>query len=390
VDLGLYMHFPWCRARCPYCDFAIAVAPLDEIPHQAWADAILAELERRAPAVAGLPLASIYLGGGTPALWQPVALGRALAGVREKFEVRPGGAGSSPDQAGAGRAAMEVTIEANPLDCRPPHLAALREVGVNRLSIGVQSLDQQELVQLGRDHDVAQARAAVAAARSAGFEAISLDCIYGLPGQTAERLARTLDGLLALDVPHLSAYQLTVEERTPLAAQVARGEVVPEPDERQAAAFMQVHEALTAAGYQHYEVSAYARLGAQAVHNARYWVCAPYLGLGNGAHSLLPDADGDGDGMIRLANHRSVRRYLEAPGEAERTVVSTDMLAADRIWLGLRTTRGVAVDAPGLDQAAVPALLAAGLLTLQDRRLVPTVAGLLVADSLGARLAQTL
>src|SRR5262249_4064976 len=166
LDLGVYVHFPWCRARCPYCDFAIAVAPLEDIPHVRYADQVLAELEARAPRFAGHRLVSIYFGRGTPALWRADQIGRVRAAIGDAF-------GGEPD---------EVTVEANPNDCVPETLAALAEAGVGRLSIGAQAFRDDDLVFLGRDHDALAAARAVAAARAAGFAEVSLDLICALPG----------------------------------------------------------------------------------------------------------------------------------------------------------------------------------------------------------------
>jgi putative oxygen-independent coproporphyrinogen III oxidase len=370
-SVGVYVHFPWCRERCPYCDFAIAIAPLDKIPHAAWADAVIAELGARQAPFAGHALASIYLGGGTPGLWQPAHLARVLEAIHAAF-------------ASTGRP-LEVTCEVNPLDCTPEHLAALRSAGVTRLSIGVQSLDARELVTLGRDHDATQARQAVDHARAAGFEQLSCDVIFGASTDLG-RLERTLETLVAESVPHLSVYQLTVEPQTTLRAQVARGEVTVAPDDDLATAFLVADARLTGAGYQHYEVSSYARPGARAVHNSRYWRVEPYLGLGNGAHSLAVHADGSG---LRWSNHRAPSRYLADPRQAiaEEQPRTLDDLDADRIWLGLRTSDGVPEDARGLDLAAAQPLVKEGLLVSSAGRLRPTARGFLFADALGAKLA---
>ena len=200
--LGLYVHFPWCRARCPYCDFAIAVAPLDEIPHQRYADAVIEELAVRQARFAGRELVSIYFGGGTPALWEPREMRRVIDAAIATF----------------GRQALaEVTCEANPLDCTPDRLRALRDIGVDRLSLGAQSVADADLVQLGRDHDAGAALRAITAARDAGFTRLSVDLIYAVPGLTRAGWERTLSRIIEVAPEHLSLYQLTVEERTPLA-----------------------------------------------------------------------------------------------------------------------------------------------------------------------------
>jgi oxygen-independent coproporphyrinogen III oxidase len=374
---GVYIHFPWCRARCPYCDFAIAVAPVADIPHRRYADAVLEELAVRAGRFAGGRLVSIYFGGGTPALWDPVELGRVRAAVASTF-------------ADAG-ADLEVTVEANPLDCTPERLAALRAAGANRLSIGTQAFSDGDLVVLGRDHDARAAESAVAAARAAGFENVSCDLIYALPGR--RDFDRSLDRAIALAPEHLSVYQLTIEPGTPFGQAARKGTLVPVPDDESASQFESAHGRLTAAGYEHYEVSAYARPGRRAVHNALYWTGAPYLGLGNGAHSLWTDAALDEGSGIRWSAHRSVGRYLAGAPDfdlardgrlAEVSPQDAASLAADRLWLGMRTSDGLA--RAQVPAAALPALLAAGLVSIDAERVRPTPRGLLFADEIGARL----
>jgi putative oxygen-independent coproporphyrinogen III oxidase len=385
VELGVYVHFPWCRERCPYCDFAIAVAKLADIPHQRYADAVLAELEARAPRYPGRELVSIYFGGGTPALWHAAQIERVIRRIRERFPAP---------------APLEITVEANPNDCTPRTLAALAAAGVNRLSIGAQAFRDDELVQLGRDHDARAAAAAVVNARAAGFASVSLDLIFALPGRSLADWQGTLARALELAPDHLSVYQLTVEERTPLYQAVVRGEVVPAPDDDCAEQFLAADAALGAAGYQHYEVSSYARPGRRARHNSLYWRGVDYLGLGNGAHSLLVHAEDAS--AERFGNHRSVVRYLAAapagpdapladdPLVAEHTVLDAAALAADQVWLGLRTADGIERAALRCAPAELERLVAAGLLTVDDFRVRPTARGLLFADEVGARLSDGL
>ena len=364
---GVYVHFPWCRARCPYCDFAIAVAPVADIPHRRYADAVLEELAVRSERFAAGELVSIYFGGGTPALWDPAQLGRVRAAVAAAF----------PRVRGAD---LEVTVEANPLDCTRERLA-------NRLSVGTQAFSDGDLVALGRDHDARAAEAAIGAARDAGFANVSLDLIYAVPGR--RDFGRSLDRAVALGPEHMSVYQLTIEPGTPFGQAARKGTLVPVPDEDSASQFEEAEARLGAAGYEHYEVSAYARPGRRAVHNALYWAGAPYLGLGNGAHSLWTD----GDGGVRWSAHRSVGRYLAGTPDrdlardgriADHSPQDPSSLAADRLWLGMRTSDGVPrADVP---DAALPPLLAAGLVTVDPDRVRPTPRGLLFADEIGARL----
>jgi oxygen-independent coproporphyrinogen III oxidase len=346
------------------------VAPLEEIPHEGYLRAILDELTARGPDFAGgRQLASIYLGGGTPSLWSTDCLASAIEAVCRFF--------GAPEPA-----SLEITVEANPVDCTPERLAAWRAAGVNRLSIGVQSVDPSELVALGRDHRMGEGLGAVEVALAAGFTRLSADLILGAPGRGAagEPLAG-VTRLADLGAPHLSVYELTVEEGTPLHQRVARGEVVPETEDRLAELYIGAHELLTARGYQHYEVSSYGRPGARAVHNSLYWRGAEFLGLGCGAASFLRDAAGGG---VRWSNHRSVGRYLAAaPGErrADSEVLSPGELAADRVWLGLRTSDGV--EAAALD--GHPRLVEwlcgqAGLAALEAGRIRPTLRGFLYSN----------
>jgi oxygen-independent coproporphyrinogen III oxidase len=370
MELGVYIHYPWCRSRCSYCDFAIAVAPDGVPPHERYLAAVLEELALRGPAFAGRPLVSIYLGGGTPSLWPAAHIGRAIAAVAGAFGARS-------------LAGLEVTLEANPVDCSAANLAAWRQVGVNRLSIGVQSFEPAELVVLGRDHAMGEGAAALAAAAGAGF-ALSADLILGTPGSRAP--LGHVTRMAADGPPHLSVYELTIEDGTPLAARIGRGELRPEDDDRLAELYEASHAALEAAGYEHYEVSSYARPGHQARHNALYWAGADYLGLGNGAHSFLRGPDG---GARRWANHRSVGRYLAAaPAEREASAeaLSPAALHAELTWLGLRTRRGVPAAAFAAHPATLDWLAAAGLVEPAGDRIRPTLRGFLLANQVASRI----
>jgi oxygen-independent coproporphyrinogen-3 oxidase len=332
--------------------------------------AVLEELALRAPAFAGRALVSIYLGGGTPSLWPATHIGRAIAACAAAFGVRVD-------------ALDEVTLEANPIDCTADNLAGWRAAGVTRLSIGVQSFEPGDLVVLGRDHAMGDGAAALAAARDAGF-ALSADLILGVPGARAplghvERMATS-------GPPHLSVYELTIEDGTPLAARVARGEVAPEADDRLAELYEAAHARLEAAGYEHYEVSSYARPGHRARHNALYWAGADYLGLGSGAHSFRRT---EGGGARRWANHRSVGRYLAAPvaeREATREDLGSGELAAELTWLGLRTRRGVAVGAFDGRADTLAWLLERGLVERAEGRIRPTLRGFLMSNAVASRI----
>jgi len=360
-DLGVYLHFPWCRKRCPYCDFAVEVgAP----PHEAYLDAISRELDARAGGFTG-ELVSIYLGGGTPSLWRPDCIAEAIARIRARF-------------AGAPR---EVTIEANPTDCTDANLAAWRAAGIGRISIGVQSFEPRELVVLGRDHRFGDGRAAVARSLAAGF-ATSADFIMGVAG-----VPDAGDPVVDTSADHLSVYELTIEERTAFGQRVRDGRLVPLPEDRLTDLYVAMHHRLTAEGYEHYEISSYARPGQRAVHNSLYWRGAAFLGLGVGAASLELTSDGGGR---RATNPRRAADYLAAPGAPAEVVDSTpDELAAERAWLGLRTSDGVAEADLAPAAGLADWLVGQGLADRRGARICPTLRGFLFADRIASRVVGT-
>ncbi len=301
--LALYLHIPFCDHRCAYCDFN-AYAGLDElIP--AYVEALLAELALWAPAASSYDVATVFFGGGTPSLLSPPQMAALVRGIERGYRVAPG---------------AEVTMEANPGTIDAAKLRGFRAAGVNRLSIGVQSLDDTELARLDRIHSAEVARQAFADARAAGFDNINLDLIFGLPYGTAGSWRRTLESALALGPEHLSLYALSVEEGTPLAERVERGiERSPDPDAA-AAQYEWACERLAAAGYRQYEISNWARPGRECRHNLVYWRNEPYIGLGAGAHSCWAGE--------RFAVVRSPRRYIELMAEAAAAPPSPPAAAA--------------------------------------------------------------
>ncbi|MEO6777523.1 MAG: coproporphyrinogen-III oxidase family protein [Kofleriaceae bacterium] len=368
MDLGVYVHFPWCRKVCPYCDFAVEVGPPEHAPYLR---AILSELEARAAAFAGHDLVSIYFGGGTPSLWEPDCLAEVISGVRARFGPRA--------------ATLEVTLEANPTDCDAEHLAAWRAAGVTRLSIGVQSLAADELVVLGRDHRFGDGPAALARALAAGGFQTSCDFILGTPTARAYDTS-WFDAIAATAVDHLSVYELTIEDRTAFGRRVKAGRLAPRDDDTLAELYVTAHDALTARGFEHYEISSYARPGRRAVHNSLYWRGAPFLGLGTGAASLELRTDG---GAARATNPRRAAAYLAAPGVPADVVTSTAAeLAVERAWLGMRTRDGVAAEA--LPAAVTSWVLAEGLAERCGARICPTLRGFLMADRIAARIVEAL
>ena len=267
--LSLYVHLPWCLKKCPYCDFnshAVRGA-LEELPQRRYVDALIADLEAALPFVWGRRVHTIFIGGGTPSLFAPEEIERLLAAIRARLPLEPG---------------CEITLEANPGTFERERFHAFRAAGVNRLSIGVQSFDDSRLAALGRVHDAAQARAAIAEAKDA-FETFNIDLMYALPGQTLAECEADLDAALAFAPPHLSVYQLTIEPNTYFAKYPP-----PLPDDDLASSMLdRIAETTVAAGLERYEVSAYARAGHRARHNLNYWEFGDYLGIGAGAHGKL-------------------------------------------------------------------------------------------------------
>ncbi len=382
--LGVYVHFPFCSVRCPYCDFAVDVRT--DIPHDAYADAVVAELAARASWFDGAgPLVSIYFGGGTPGLWRPEALGRVIAAARRTF-----GATEA--------AALEITVEVNPGETDAAHLRALRGQGVNRLSIGIQALEDRLLVALGRNHDAAAGPAAVAAARAAGFDDVSIDLIFGVPGQSVDDWRRAVAAAVALAPTHVSAYALTIERGTVFGSRDRAGQLPRPDDEAVAAMFEHARAAFAAAGLPPYEVSSYASPGRRARHNQLYWSLAPYLGVGASAASFRPLGDGGG---WRFSNPRATEVYLTAArtGGGSPAVRHVERRTAadlenEAIWLGLRTTDGIDRAAHqarhGRDplagrEPAIAWATAAGWLVVDADRVRLTPAGVLFADEIAGR-----
>ena len=265
--LALYVHLPWCLKKCPYCDFN-SHENKGELPEQQYLDALRADLEAALPLIWGRRVVSVFIGGGTPSLFSPAGIDRLLADIRARVPLEPG---------------AEITLEANPGTFERARFKAFRAAGVTRLSIGVQSFDNAALKRLGRVHDAAQARAAVAEAAEA-FDTFNIDLMYALPGQTLGQLQTDLEAALAFQPPHLSIYHLTLEPNTAFAAAPPAGL----PDDDLASDMLDlIAERTAATGLQRYEVSAFARPGHRCLHNLNYWQFGDYLGIGAGAHGKL-------------------------------------------------------------------------------------------------------
>lgn len=365
--LGVYVHVPYCRRRCPYCDFNSVAEP---VPDAAWRDAVLAELAARAPDFAGrAPAVSLYFGGGTPGLWSTASVGAVIDAVAARI-------GLAAD--------AEITVEHNPGAADGPGLRGLRAAGVNRLSLGTQSFDDTLLAWLGRIHRAAESDAAIDAARAAGFEDLSLDLIQGAAGQSPARALADVAAVIARRPTHISTYQLTIAPETAFGARAAAGEEMLAPEDDQIAIFEGTRAALREAGYEPYEVSNAALPGREAVHNTLYWTGGEYLGLGAGAHGFRRI----GAGGERYENERDPAQYLAAAGAGRATgareVVDALALAEERLLTGLRLDRGVAVDADleARFGEAAARLAARGWLRVDGGRWRATDRGRLLLDRL--------
>jgi oxygen-independent coproporphyrinogen-3 oxidase len=360
--LSVYVHLPWCLHKCPYCDFNSHESKGD-LPEARYLDALRADLEAALPLVWGRPVHSVFIGGGTPSLFSPEGIDRLLADLRAHLPLTPG---------------LEVTLEANPGTFERERFRAFRAAGVTRLSIGVQSFDDEALRGIGRVHDAAQARAAVEEAAEA-FETFNLDLMYALPGQDLAALGRDLDAALAFAPPHLSVYHLTLEPNT----QFARRPPVLPDDDTASTMLDAIVERTGGAGLQRYEVSAFARPGHRCAHNLNYWQFGDYLGLGAGAHGKLSFPHR----VVRQVKWREPARYM-AEALAGRAASNEDEVARSALPFefmlnALRLREGFALqqfrERTGLPLSAIePALAEAerrGLLALDLDHATPTARG---------------
>lgn len=377
AGFGLYIHWPFCRAKCPYCDFNSHVRAM--IDTARWRAALLADLDHAAgQSDACGPLTSIFFGGGTPSLMPPEIAAALIARARALF-------GFAPD--------IEITLEANPTSVEAGRFAAIREAGVNRVSLGVQALDDTALRFLGRQHDVAEARKAFDLARGL-FPRVSFDLIYARPDQNAAAWKAELREALAMAADHLSLYQLTIEAGTPFQAEVARGRLVPPDPDHAADLYERTQAQCAAAGLPAYEVSNHARPGAESRHNLTYWRYGPYLGIGPGAHGRVR-RDG---ALFATVARRAPEAWLslvEAQGHGEETVepVARADQASEMLMMGLRLTEGVslsrfeALAEPSARRAtALARLIADGFVTRNGDRLSATQAGRLVLNAVLAEI----
>ncbi|MBL8184917.1 MAG: radical SAM family heme chaperone HemW [Blastocatellia bacterium] len=338
---GVYLHIPFCKSRCSYCDFATDVWR-DSGAVERYVDALCREIEGGNPSgregvgtvpqddtlptgrVSASHIDTIYFGGGTPSLLEPEQIERILNAVTSVFSVAE---------------SAEITMEMNPATVTPEKLDAFRKLGINRASFGVQTFNERDLKLLARGHDADDARQTYRLLREAGFANISFDLIAGLPGQTIEDWSRNLDEAIAMEPEHLSLYLLEIHESTPLAEQVRSGRRTPIDDELAAEMYEMMLDRLAAAGYEQYEISNFAKPGFESRHNTKYWRLDPVYGFGVSAHSF--------DGRERYANERDTAKYvssIEEEGSAEvfREIVN---IGSETAFLGLRLNEGVDIEA---------------------------------------------
>ncbi|MDI6098258.1 radical SAM family heme chaperone HemW [Actinoplanes sp. NEAU-A12] len=364
---AVYVHVPFCASRCGYCDFNTYTA--SELGGGAsrdeYAETVLAELAVAARVIEPGPVDTVFVGGGTPTLLSAGDLGRVLDGIDRTWGLAPG---------------AEVTTEANPESVGPAYLRSLRKAGFTRISLGMQSTAQNVLRVLDRKHTAGRATQAAAEAREAGFEHVNLDLIYGTPGESADDFAGSLRAVIDAGVDHVSAYALIVEDGTRMATRMRRGELPFPSDDVAADRYLAAEQALTAAGFQWYEVSNWARGDdARCRHNLLYWTGADWWGLGPGAHSHV--------GGVRWWNVKHPTAYAkrlaagESPGHAREVLTGADRHMED-VMLRVRLRDGIALDR--VDAAGAARALAEGLLeprAYEDGRLVLTLRGRLLADA---------
>jgi len=340
--MGVYVHFPWCLSKCGYCDFySVATGGENVIEHERYADQILFELERRVASIAQHQLTTIFVGGGTPSLWNKKALARVLSGALSLF--------------GAAAKDVEITVECNPSSFDADAVEGLLLAQVNRISLGIQSLNNEQLTFLGRRHDAAGALRALELALDAGFSSVSADLLFGLPRQTVNSEVDQVRQIAEMGVDHLSAYALTIEDGTHFGQLKKLGRLPLAVDENVADAFLAVHSTLESLDFEHYEVSNFARPGKRSLHNQQYWWGLPYLGVGAAAWGTVPL----GSNLVRYRNPAHIERYLGINFTAQATspfeptpkgtvdsreFVDAKMRLSERLLLGLRLKEGVELE----------------------------------------------
>ena len=367
---GVYVHIPFCASRCSYCDFYSTLSL--EQAAQPYIEALLAEARMRRCEIGGESVKTLYLGGGTPSQLPLSLLTRLVRGLDEIIDLKD---------------VEEFTVEANPDDVTAEWCVALPVLGVNRVSMGVQSFEDDILRFIGRRHTALQAVRAVENLRQAGIDNISIDLIYGLPGQTLDSWRATVEQALALQPQHISAYGLTYEEGTRLWLQRERGELLEVPEETCLEMYRILIDMLQAAGYEHYEISNFALPGCHSRHNSSYWDDTPYLGLGAAAHSY--------DGMVRRYNPNQLQQYIDSIMTGKTAFEQEEMACweryDERVMLGLRTSRGMDADRLRQDfgdkawnhftREATKHLAAGRLRVTDNNRYILTRDGIMLSDT---------
>jgi oxygen-independent coproporphyrinogen-3 oxidase len=367
-DLAIYVHWPFCLSKCPYCDFNSHVR--DSVDHARWRTALLTELDHYADRTPGRTVTSIFFGGGTPSLMEPETAAAVIDRINMRWPVAPN---------------LEITLEANPSSVESARFASLAAAGVNRVSLGVQALDDASLDFLGRRHNAAEAMDALAVAKR-HFGRVSFDLIYARPGQTVADWRAELARALAEDTEHLSVYQLTIEEGTNFATLAARGELAIPDEDTQAALYETTQEMMSAAGLPAYEISNHARPSAECRHNLTYWRYGDYVGVGPGAHGRLTTQGR----KVATRAHRAPEIWLDrvaakGHGAHEDVPVGMEERRDELLMMGLRLTEGVSrvrlrdelgADVDDLiDERKLRRLIDAGFMTLDDISLRATDAG---------------
>lgn len=369
---GIYLHIPFCRKACVYCDFHFVTSMKRR---GEMVEAIMEEAQMRADFFESSSLIqTIYLGGGTPSVLSAEELNTMLEGLGQLF---PQGND------------VELTLEANPDDLSDTYLKTLHDIGINRLSIGTQSFRDADLIWMNRSHDASQAIQSVETAQQVGITNLSLDLIFGLPKLSMDAWQANLEQAIELDIPHLSVYALTVEDRTALDAQVKKGMTRVASDEQYRTQFLLAHDLLTAAGYVHYELSNYAKSGQHSIHNSNYWNHVPYLGLGPSAHGF--------DGGRRYWNHANNSHYLKAIAEKKLPQAGEEQLSSTdhyHEYLMTHLRRECGIDLSRLQQwvpdwelrfaSLLEAYQTQGLMHLQDNQYILSPEGWIISDQITA------
>jgi oxygen-independent coproporphyrinogen-3 oxidase len=360
--LAIYIHWPFCRSKCPYCDFNSHVR--ERVETSAWTNALIADLDRQVELAPEHQVVSIFFGGGTPSLMPPETAAALIERVKRHWRTAP---------------EFEITLEANPNSAEAERFAGFATAGVNRLSLGVQALDPKALTFLGRGHDRGEALAAIKLSREL-FRRTSFDLIYARPGQSVTAWQRELDEALALAGDHLSLYQLTIEPGTAFHTRAAKGEFAVLDEEDAAALFELTQERLAAHGMPAYEISNHARPGAECRHNLAYWRYEDYLGIGPGAHGRVTRS-----GIKYATRHRRLpEAWLKQPEFEEMGPITRETAVEEMVMMGLRLTEGISrarfeelaeCDTETLFGIGLARLIDGGFIKLDKRRLVATVAG---------------